>query len=416
MTPRFFFTALFSDLVATDAEHERVAGAYGAALRSLGGEPAPAGGRDAAGERPLCLFVATGGTERKALELLAARAASAPAEPALLVAHPTSNSLPAALEVLGKLRQDGGRGRIVPLTGPDDRDGLERLEAAVSGLAVRRALRAARVALVGPPSDWLVASSPAPDVVRRAWGPTVVELPTAEFGRLIASAPASAVAAELASLRERATACVEPDAGALEAAARVAAALHRLVADHGVDAVALRCFDLVADRRTTGCFALSALADSGVVAACEGDLVSAVAMLWARLLVGATPWMANPSQIDEAANALVLAHCTVPRGLVESVRLRSHFESGLGVAIQGELRRGPVTLVRIGGAAMEQLWLAEGEVVATGDDERLCRTQARVALSSGPVGDLLRAPLGNHLVMAAGHHADRLRDWWSWLR
>jgi hypothetical protein len=36
-----------------------------------------------------------------------------------------------------------------------------------------------------------------------------------------------------------------------------------------------------------------------------------------------------------------------------------------------------------------------------------------VSLSPGAVRDLLERPLGNHLVLASGHHGDRLRRWWS---
>jgi len=36
-----------------------------------------------------------------------------------------------------------------------------------------------------------------------------------------------------------------------------------------------------------------------------------------------------------------------------------------------------------------------------------------IALSSGTVGDLLTHPLGNHLVLVAGHHERRLRAWWN---
>ena len=41
----------------------------------------------------------------------------------------------------------------------------------------------------------------------------------------------------------------------------------------------------------------------------------------------------------------------------------------------------------------------------------LCRTQVEVRLLGGRVGDLLRDPLANHLVLVQGHHAVRLRDW-----
>jgi L-fucose isomerase-like protein len=168
-------------------------------------------------------------------------------------------------------------------------------------------------------------------------------------------------------------------------------------------------------QRTTGCFGLAQLTDEGIIAGCEGDLVSTIGLLWAHRLLGVTPWMANPAQLDPTNNSLWLAHCTVPRTLVEKYRLRSHFESGLGVGIQGTLPSGPITLFRIGGANLDRLWLAEGEVLRSGNAENLCRTQAEIELTSGgTVTDLLRAPLGNHLVMAYGHHLKRLRGWSEW--
>ena len=109
--------------------------------------------------------------------------------------------------------------------------------------------------------------------------------------------------------------------------------LGELAREHRLDALTVRCFDLVLDHKTTGCFALAQLLDDGVIAGCEGDVVSTVGMLWARELLGSTPWMANPAQLDPERNTLWLAHCTVPRSLVASYGLRSHFESGLGVGI-----------------------------------------------------------------------------------
>jgi L-fucose isomerase-like protein len=187
------------------------------------------------------------------------------------------------------------------------------------------------------------------------------------------------------------------------------------VADQqNLDAITVRCFDLVLDLRTTGCFALAQLTDEGIIAGCEGDLVSTVGLLWAHELLGEIPWMANPAQLDADDNTLWLAHCTIPRTIVQDYCLRSHFESGLGVGIQGSLPTGPVTLLRIGGKGMERLWLAEGAITQTGDAEDLCRTQAEIQLArGGTVGDLLSAPMGNHLVLVAGHHLDRLQAWWE---
>ena len=134
-------------------------------------------------------------------------------------------------------------------------------------------------------------------------------------------------------------------------------------------------------------------------------------MLWLHHMLGAVPWMANPSRVDLERGVLNLAHCTVPRAAAGGYRLRSHFESGLGVGIQGTLATGPVTLVRLGGTRMERLRALDGELVRNTDHTDLCRTQVEVAIGRDALEDLLAHPLGNHMVLVPGHHAGRLRRW-----
>jgi len=206
----------------------------------------------------------------------------------------------------------------------------------------------------------------------------------------------------------------EPSQEALEDAVRVYLAMRQLAEKHQLDAITPRCFDLVLKLQTTGCFALAQLNDEGIIAGCEGDLVSTMGMLLAQKLTGQKSWMANPAQVDTAGNAIWLAHCTVARCMVSEYRLRSHFETGLSVGIQGRFPPGPVTLLRIGGKSMEEMWLAEGEILETGDAENLCRTQVKIHLANGGnVSDLLQSPLGNHLVMIQGKYAERIRSWWE---
>ena len=74
------------------------------------------GGRDrAADDRPVLYLVLTGGTEQQALDRIAGRGAHRAGQPVLLVAHPGHNSLPACLEILARVRRDGGEGEIVLL-------------------------------------------------------------------------------------------------------------------------------------------------------------------------------------------------------------------------------------------------------------------------------------------------------------
>ncbi len=412
MGPRTFDFVTVGSALHDAAGLRRALEPYLLALAGLGGREA---GREAlAGPGPVAVVVGTGGTEAEVLRLRAAREAAFPGEPLLLVTIPAHNSLPAALEALARVQQDGGRGRIVHLGAPDDAAAFSRLYAAIDDLRVLGRLRRSRIGLVGVPSDWLVASVPSVEAVRDVWGPETVSV---DLGSLL-EAPLrepDARTLELAtSFAGGASATREPDDAGLRRASTLFGALTDLMARERLDAVAVRCFDLVTERGTSGCLALSALNDSGLVAACEGDLASAVGMLWVRELLGTASWMANPSHVDAATGLVRLAHCTVARSLVTRWELRSHFESGLGVAIGGELEAGPVTLLRLGGRRLEELLLAEGEAAPIPRREDLCRTQVDVRLAPGVVDDLLARPLGNHLLLVPGHHAGRLRAFRDW--
>jgi L-fucose isomerase-like protein len=414
MTVRFEYIPVFSELL-DPGTLERILAGYSVVLGNIGGEQKNPEETDAT--KPILYFVLTGGTEQSVITLYAKDRIAQPNHPALLLAHPGNNSLPAALEVLAYLQQQGHQGQILYLKGPQDKEGLAQIREAVRNVDVQLRLWATRIGLVGPPSDWLVASSPEPAVVRRTWGPTVVAIPVEELLAVLESVPQQAIQSVRADLAATGVPLEEPSPGELEDAVRVYHALKQLVERERLHALALRCFDLIGHERTTGCFALSQLTDEGIVAGCEGDLVSTLGMLWTHTLLGETPWMANPAQIDLANNVLWLAHCTVPRRLVECYRLRSHFESGLDVAIEGHIPAGPVTLLRIGGRELDRLWLAEGEILRSGTEENLCRTQVEIRLkATKKLQELLAAPLGNHVVLVRGQHTEALYNWWASFR
>jgi len=407
--PRFVYTVVASSLHDQQAVETLTAPVRGL-LDDLGGAVVDLDRQGADTSSPPQLFVvATGGTERLLLDAIARTSAD---HPSVLVAHRGHNALPAALEAMAAIKQHGGRGRIVSLTGDDAAD-RRALDEAVGDLEAVVAIRSTRLGVIGGPSSWLVASSPTPEVVRRRWGPEVV---TVEPTRMIELTRTPVTPTGV--LAERFTKVADPvrstvDRDAVDNAMGVRAALVDVMENDQLDAVTVRCFDLLGDPGTSGCLALASLNDDGIVAGCEGDVPSALAMLWVRHLLDQPTWMANPASLDVDRNELLLAHCTVAPSMVESFALDTHFESGKGVGISARFSAQPVTLIRLGGADLDECWIAEGAIVATGDDADLCRTQVTIELSSGNVGDLLTHPLGNHLVLATGHHEQRLRAWWS---
>ena len=396
------------DMAAVDA----VVDAFRPQFAAVGAEVA--GSIEAADPRlPLAVFVLAGGSERHVLQAWQARQQLVPGEPLLLLTHPGQNSLPAALEVLARLQMDGARGRIlmlhVPL--PTDPPNGHALRAAIHDIAVWHRLHRARLGVVGTPSDWLVASVPDATAVQERWGVTLVDHPLAPvMDRFVDNIDAPI--AEPVRLRARRH-DDEPHPAEVETAGRFEPVLREVVAAGAYDAVTVRCFDLVTDAHTSGCLALSSLNDHGIVAGCEGDVAATVALLWLRHLIGRIGWMANPAAIDEATGRIELAHCTVPLSLVESFELDTHFESGIGVGINGHFAAGPATVVRLGGRCLEHLWVTDGQALMTDPRHGRCRTQLDVVVPQHAAGELLRRPLGNHLVVLPGHHADEIRRWWA---
>ena len=361
-----------------------------------------------------------------------------------LVAHPEANSLPAALEAAAALDQLGYKVRLILA---ESLGGTGHADELASYLVVQRAARVmaeARLGLVGGPSDWLVASSPAAEVVREAWGPTVVPV---EMGRLLAlyeEEMASGQGGQGAfggrpSLLEEARALMaaarevrEPSLETMAGAVDVYWDLRRLVEEQRLSAVTVKCFDLLGVIRNTGCYALARLNDEGVVAGCEGDVPATLTMMLVsalaegRLGPSGVSFMANPAWIKpgkmesgagSGGTEVTLAHCTIPLSLTRGYTVRSHFESGIGVGFAGEWPEGPVTIARIGGQNLEHLLVLEGEVVENTRSDRLCRTQLRIRLDDSRLAGALLHPLGNHLVVAPTSRAAALiREYWSLTR
>jgi L-fucose isomerase-like protein len=353
---------------------------------------------------PDALLIVTGGTEHMALEALD----RAPNRPALLLAHAELNSFPAALEILTRVHQLGRRGRILLLS--DDGDGYDSLSRVAAFRNVRGRLERTRLGRIGAPSEWLVASMPDPAVVRDVWGPEIVDVPMSEVREALDTVDFADVEPIREDFLGSAQRVDEPGPEDVDRASQVAVALRRVVRDRGLDACAVRCFDLVANHGTTGCLALSSLLDQDIVAGCEGDLPATLTMVWIQAMTGQVSFMANPQDLDLKRRTVSLAHCTIARRLVSRYALRSHFETSIGVAVQGQVDPGPVTIARIGGARLDDLFVADGAVVAGGDHPQRCRTQVHVQLDSG-VGALLAHPLGNHHVLVRGHWAAWLREY-----
>ena len=352
-------------------------------FRSLGLNLVPRE-EEAIADEPLpALLFLTGGTEHLALEF-----AGNVQKSLLLLAHFGHNSLPAALETLARLREEGRKAWLLT-----EADGEELLRFARVA-ALGRALRGKRVGLIGGASPWLVASSPDPSVFREKLGLEVVEVPLSALRERIPSDSEILPEGEAVGIGE----------AERRMAGRVYSGLKALIADYRLSALSIACFGLLSEG-CTACWALARLSDEGLPAGCEGDLPALLALWLGQILTGSPGFLANPAEVDRKRERLLLAHCTAPFSLVEGFALRTHFESGIGLAVAGKLKPGPYTLFRLGGRRLEKAFIVEGTVLPERPGrEDLCRTQVWFKMPKGALAKLLREPLGNHHVLVPGHH------------
>jgi L-fucose isomerase-like protein len=153
--------------------------------------------------------------------------------------------------------------------------------------------------------------------------------------------------------------------------------------------------------------ALALLNQEGIVAGCEGDQRTVFTMLLVHALTGQVPFMANPSGIDAPHSEAIFAHCTIAPSMTSGYAIRSHFESGIGVGIQGIVPEGKVTVLKVGGPSLDRYFVSSGKIVENLDDPRRCRTQLRIELTED-ASYFLRSPLANHHVIVKGDYADAL--------
>lgn len=336
------------------------------------------------------IFIQTGGSEGlfiKNFEKLQA--------PYYLLTNGANNSLAASLEILTYLRQHGKDGEI--LHGGADYI-AQRIRELTAISAVTKKLQNTRLGVIGKPSDWLISSVPDYAEVKKRLGITLVDIPIEEAERL---------AAETSVSKSDCKGYPEFKDGELQKACAITKALRKIVEKYSLDGFTIRCFDLLAPLKSTGCLALSEFNSEGITAACEGDIAAMISMHIVKLLTGKPSFQANPSQIDTENNGVVFAHCAVPLSMTESYKFDTHFESGIGVAIKGEMKQGDITVFRLS-ADLKRCFITRGEITANLDESNLCRTQIKTKLDK-PVTEILTNPCGNHHVIAYGNFAESMQ-------
>ena len=273
-----------------------------------------------------------------------------------------------------------------------------QLKDALQVLAAYNAVRGATLLQIGHTEPWVISNASEPAVYEARFGVKIRFVEQDELAQLYRGAQREQAQTYYDWFVQNSTGCAEPTDGALWDASRMAWALITLLERYGAQGAAIACFNLLSEG-TTSCLGVSYVNDcTPMVAACEGDMDSAVTMLMMKHLTSTKLWMANPGlQPDGTVN---FSHCTAPiccMGDPLPCTLRSHHESGIGVSLQVELpQKKRVTACRISDEASKMT--VHLGYSAAGPYETACRTQMHVRFDDAP--HYLRTVLGCHQVFA----------------
>jgi L-fucose isomerase-like protein len=346
------------------------------------------------------IYVRTGGTEGLFQEVFANLDG-----PILLLTSGKSNSLAASMEILSFLNQQGRSGEIIHGSVSYI---AERIKVLAQVAKARKVLRGSRLGVIGAPSDWLISSTPDASALYERLGIELVDVPISELieeYHLADFGQGSEIADKAkAEFESHAPVALQKYS---EGAFKIYCALKSLIKRYELNGLTLRCFDLLDSLGNTGCLALAILNAEGIPAGCEGDVPALVSMTIGSALTGVSGFQANPSRIDPQTGEILFAHCTVPLNMLRSYTFNTHFESGIGIAISGNIPVGDATVFKVSGD-LNTYFCCPAELLKCQSEASLCRTQAVLKIKGDAEAIcrdyFLKKPVGNHHIIFPGDH------------
>ncbi|MBN2452503.1 MAG: L-fucose/L-arabinose isomerase family protein [Lentisphaeria bacterium] len=301
---------------------------------------------------------------------------------------------------------------------PGEPDVAADLLRAVRVVSALPRLRRSRVGLVGYHAPGFIDMAADPFELRRQLGVSLRHTGLREFQDAIEGFDAGTVAADVAAVRALGLPLDGVDESDLATASRCYLALKTMVAELGLDALAVRCWpELPNVVGQWPYLAFVRLATEGFSIACEGDVDGALSCLVAGLLGCGQSYLSDWLEHDR--DTVTLWHAgSAPLGLCEPVgspggpRISRHFNNRKPAVVEANLRGDmPVTVFR--------LWRCDGRYRLAAFEARtvpprrhLMGTNGLARVEGTDVRRLFETlcyeGMPHHVVVVEGLHRDTL--------
>ena len=311
------------------------------------------------------------------------------------------NSLPAVVESIAYLRKKGLKYGVELYKTPQQvQEILSRLKKVAEAY---NKVKNCRFGLIGGISPWLIYSNTSTEIIRKRGLGELIYIPMEkiyeEYGKqkadveLLNNIIKGAVRIELSNLHDN-----------LTNALKVYNVLQEIIREYKLCGLTIKCFDLIKEKNTTACVALSLLNTNLIPAACEGDIPLLYSMVLGTYTTGKPVFMGNPISIRE--NEVVIAHCT--SWLAGKYSLYTHFESDTGVGIRVDYPLGEKATIYRLNSELDTLRIGVGEIVEHDWSRYQCRTQVKLKINNAM--KILTESIGNHYALIIGDHTRELVD------
>ena len=344
------------------------------------------------------IFIKSGGVEVKFKQIF-----KQINRPYILLSSGLHNSFAASLEIASFLKQKGEKVEIIH---GDSNYIARRIKELSKIFEVKSRLTSTKLGVIGKPSDWLIASDVDYNKVKDDLGISLIDIEMDELVKEIEQKHRFDHP-KLNDIKNKGF-----DSKSIDGALKIYNGFKAIVNKYKFDGITVRCFDLLEIYKNTGCLGLSLLNDEGIIAGCEGDIPALISMVILHYLTDEPVFMANPSSIDIDKNEIILAHCTLPLNMSDKFHLKTHFESGLGVGIKGNIKEGEATIFKLSRDGKEY-FVSGGEIIENLNSENLCRTQIRLRMNED-VKYFLQNSLGNHHLICKGDYSELVREFFKW--
>ena len=320
-------------------------------------------------------------------------------EPIVLLSTSKNNSLPACLEIKTYLENHN---KLCFLLSGNEEHIANMLKHIATIINAYNSIINTNIGLIGGPSSWLIASQVDVKKIHDNFKVNVIKIKMSELDTLIEE-----TTKEMLDLKDIAHGNEllnkYQDKEVVHQALVIYISLKKLVKKYNLKGLTIKCFDLLKKHKNTACLALALLNEEGITAGCEGDVPSLLTMYFLNTLTGRSSFMANPSKFNYEENSILLAHCTVPLNMTSSYSLDTHFESGLGIGVRGEMPEGKISICKIApDYSLDNCVCLPATIKECPHLEGYCRTQILVSLGEEGLLDILKASFGNHLIVSYG--------------